>query len=78
VALAGVDHHQPRRPPGCQQALRGRDGAAQLTDIVAQCRAEAAGLQEIALHVDHQQRRRGGAQREGIGLGLDRQRAGNG
>jgi hypothetical protein len=41
--------------------------AGKLRDIVAQCFAEAAGLHEIALHVDDQQRR--GRQSRSIGAG---------
>src|ERR1700728_2455069 len=47
------------------------DRAAQLADIVAERLAEPARLEEIALHVDDQQRRGPRLQRKLVGLGID-------
>jgi hypothetical protein len=56
MALAGVDHLQPGRAPGVEQRAVGRDRPPQLADVVAEHLAEAAGLEEVALHVDDHQR----------------------
>ena len=71
MALAGVQDRQTQRPPDRQQAAIGLDGAAKLRHVVAEHFAEAAGLEEVALHVDDQKRAALGRQREGIGLGCD-------
>ena len=56
VPFARVHDRQAVRPPGGQQAPVRLDRPAQLRHIVAEHLAEAAGLEEIALHVDDQQR----------------------
>jgi hypothetical protein len=58
MALAGVHRQQTGGAPGRQQPTVRLDGPAQLRDVVAEHFAEAAGLEEIALHVDDQQRAR--------------------
>ena len=67
VALAGVDDQHAGGARGVQHVGAGRDRARQLRDIVAQRLAEAAGLEEIALHVDDD--KRGGDQSSSIGAG---------
>jgi len=71
VTLAGVDHEQAGLPGGRQQALERRHDAGQLADVVAQHRPEAPRLQEIALHVDDEQRRLSRNEFEGVRLGID-------
>ena len=56
MALAGMDDQQAGGAPRRQQPAVRLDRAAQLRDVVAQHFAEAAGLEEVALHVDDQQR----------------------
>ena len=60
--------------PGRQQPAVRLDRAAQLRDVVAQHLAKAAGLEEVALHVDDQQGAFGRPQFERIGLGRDGRR----
>ena len=57
VALAGMDHQAAGFAPCGQQCRVRLDGAAQLRDVVAEHFAEPAGLEEVTLHVDDQQRR---------------------
>ena len=71
VPLAGVDDRQPRRAAGGQEGGERLDRAAQLGHVVAEALAEAAGQQEVALHVDHQQRGAARVEGEGAGLGVD-------
>ena len=47
---------RPSDAPGRQQAAVRLDGAAKLRHVVAEHFAEAAGLEEVALHVDDQKR----------------------
>ena len=54
-----------------QHAAGGIDGGAQQRDIVAECVAETARLEEVALHVDDDQRGGGRVEFEGIGLSVD-------
>ena len=63
VALPGVDDQHPGRAGGGEQLLQRRDDGGQLGDVVAEGLAEAAGQQEVALHVDHDQRHLAGRQR---------------
>ena len=56
MALARVDDQQAGGAPGRQQAAVRLDRAAQLRHVVAEHFAEAAGLEEVALHVDDEQR----------------------
>ena len=46
---------------------------AQQRHVVAECGAEAARLEEVALHVDDHQRGSGGNEGEGVGLRVDLQ-----
>ena len=62
---------RPAVAPGCEQRAVGLDRSAQLRDVVAEHFAEAAGLEEVALHVDDQQRRAFGVELELIGFGGD-------
>ena len=72
MALAGMDDQHPhvarRRQHGCDRLHRPR----QLRDIIAERFAEAAGLHEIALHVDDDQRRARPVQIDRLRLGGDR------
>ena len=56
MALARVHHQQSGVAPRRQQPPVGLDGAAKLRHVVAEHFAEAARFQEVALHVDDQQR----------------------
>ena len=69
MALARVDDQQPGGAPRRQQSPVRLDRAAQLRHVVAEHLAEAAGLEEIALHVDDQQRAMGGRERERVRFG---------
>jgi hypothetical protein len=72
VALAGVDHHHPHRARDVEHAPARRDHRLQRRDIVAERLAEAAGLDEVALHVDDDERRRLRVEVEFVRLGLHR------
>ena len=62
----------PASRTAVEQALRRRARSpASRRDVVAQGRAEAAGLEEVALHVDDDQRRVGARKGEGRGQGGD-------
>ena len=69
VALAGVDD-QHARPRGQRvEHPRGRrDGAPQQRHVVAERLAEATRVDEVALHVDHDQRGRRGVELERVRL----------
>ena len=56
VALAGVDHHDAGLAGGGDQRGQRRHHLEQLVDVVAEALAETAGQQEVALHVDDDQR----------------------
>ena len=55
VPLLGVDDGQLPAAEGFEEALGGGDNGAQAVDVIAEGGAEAAGLDEIALHVDDDQ-----------------------
>ena len=57
MAFAGVDHQHPRLARRLQHPPGRGDGRLQRRDVVAQRLAESARHDEIALHVDDQQRR---------------------
>ena len=59
--LAGAVEQGPQR----------RDGAAQLSDVVAEALAEAAGFEEVALHVDDEQRGGRGVEGERVRARID-------
>ncbi len=52
MAFAGVDDRQSGSAEGGEQPCRRRNDCLQKSDLVAQCFAETAGLDEVALHVD--------------------------
>ena len=56
VALAGVDHQDAGGARGVERAGAGADRALEQRDVVAERLAEAAGLEEVALHVDDDER----------------------
>jgi hypothetical protein len=57
VALTGVDHDDPGAPRRLEHPSDRLDRRAQQRDVVAEQLAEAARLDEVALHVDDQERR---------------------
>jgi len=59
VPLAGVDRQQPGGSPSDQQPLVGLNGLAQPGNVVAERLAETARLQEVALHIDEDERATG-------------------
>jgi len=66
-------HHQ--HLPGARRGKHfsdGRDRLSEQRDVVAEGLAEAAGVHEIALHVDDEQRAAARLELELVGLGLDR------
>ena len=71
MALARMEGRQTGGAPGREQPAIRLDRAAELRNVVAEHFAEAPGLEEIALHVDNQQRAMGRGERERIGLGLE-------
>ena len=68
MALARVHDRQLPGAPRRQQLPVGLDGPAQLRDVVAEHLAEAARLEEVALHVDDEQRAAVPGELEGIRL----------
>ncbi len=68
MTLAGVDDEDAGLARRCQHRGDRADGAAKLGYVVAQHGAEAAGLDEIPLHVDDDERGGGRLELEGIGL----------
>ena len=56
VAFHRVDHRQFRCPEAVDEPPHRGDDGLQAKDIVAEARAEASGLGEIALHVDDDER----------------------
>src|SRR5215831_15389579 len=71
MALARVDDEEPARACGLEHLLGGRHGAAQQGDVVAEGLAEAAGVDEVALEVDHQKGRGVGMELVLVRLGDD-------
>ena len=57
VAFAGVDDQNAGRARGRQHRLQRRDRGLEQAHVVAERFAEAARLQEVALHVDDDERR---------------------
>ena len=68
VPLPRVDHGEAHRPGGLQHLLERGDDGLQVADVVAERLAEAARLDEVALHVDDHQRGGGGVERERVRL----------
>ena len=58
------------RARGAQQLAQAATILRQLRDVVAERLAETAGLEEVPLHVDDQERRTGEVQRDSLGLCL--------
>ncbi len=56
MALARVDDEHAGAPRRIEDLLRRRNGAAQMRHVIAEDGAEAAGLDEVALHVDDDER----------------------
>jgi len=69
MPLARVDHEEAEAAGGVEHGAARRDGRGQSRDVVAQRFPEAARLQEITLHIDHDER-------GPIELDLDRTRLG--
>ena len=69
MALAGMHDRQAGGTPGRQQPAVGLDRASQLRDVIAQHFTKAAGLQEVALHIDDEKAAFGWPQFERIRLG---------
>jgi len=68
MAFARVQHGDPTTArPVEQRAHRGHDGA-ETPDVVAECLAEAPWLDEVALHIDDDQR--GAPRLEPVGIRL--------
>jgi hypothetical protein len=67
-----MDHQQPGGAGGGQHRPAGADRRRQQRDVVAEGFAEAAGQQEVPLHVDDDQRGRGALGREGRRFGFDK------
>ncbi|MCP1536173.1 hypothetical protein J2W79_001230 [Methylorubrum extorquens] len=57
---------------GGQQGAGGRHRGGEQRDVVAQALAEAAGLEEIALHVDDDEGRPRRIERQGCGFGVEK------
>ena len=72
VAFARVDDHHAHAARRLEHAPARRDHRLQRRDVVAERLAEAAGLDEIALHVDDDQRRGRQIEREFVRFGLHR------
>jgi hypothetical protein len=51
-----MDDEHPGGSGGFEDPPRGLDGASQQRDVVAKRLAESTGIDEVALHVDDQQR----------------------
>src|SRR3970282_816677 len=58
MALARVDDEEARGAAGLEHALGRRQGLEQERGVVAERLAETAGVHEVALEVDHDQRGR--------------------
>ncbi len=71
MPFPGVDDGPALRAEQGYQSGHGRHDRLEAGDVVAKGVAEAAGLDEIALHVDDDQRHLAGREGEGKGLGVD-------
>jgi len=72
VALAGVDDEEAGCARSGQQGAGGRHRGGEQRDVVAQALAEAAGFEEVALHVDDDEGRPGRIERQGGGFGVEK------
>ena len=68
MAFARMDDEEASAPRDIEQDPAGRNRRTQPRDVVAEDLAEAAGLEEIPLHVDHEQGGSRRFEREGRGL----------
>ncbi len=75
MAFTGMKHLHAARTEQGEQALHGGDSRLKSRHIVAEAFAEAAALDEVALHVDDDQRRVRGPEMERRGLGIDVKRS---
>ncbi len=71
VAFHGVDHRQAGGAEAVDQLLHRRHDRRDAADVVAEARAEAARLGEVALHVDDDQRHRVRLEGKGEGERVD-------
>ena len=71
MSLAGVDDQHVGCSRSVEHGLAGRDRAAKQRDVVAERLPEAARLEEVALHVDDDQRGARQIERDRLGLRLD-------
>jgi hypothetical protein len=71
MAFAGVDHQHVSGAGGGEHGLAGGDGGGEERDVIAEAFPEAAGLQEIPLHVDDEERAARRGEGEGVGFGRD-------
>ena len=71
VAFHGVDHRQAGGAKPLDQPLHRRHDRRDAADVVAEAGAEAAGLGEVALHVDDDQRHRFRLEGKGKGERVD-------
>ena len=74
MPLAGVDHQEVGRARRIEHPAAGDDRPAEQRYVVAQRLPEAARLEEIALHVDDDEGGPVEIDRNGLGLGLGRDR----
>ena len=56
MAFAGMDDQEAKVPRGGEHRLTRRDGGLQPRHVIAQRGSKPAGLEEIALHVDDDER----------------------
>ena len=68
MAFHRVDHRQAGRPKALDQPLHVGHDPRHAADVVAEARAEAAFLGEVALHVDDDERHGVSPERKGEGL----------
>ena len=71
VPFAGVDHQQAGGARGLEHGAARRDRAAEQRHVVAERFPEAARLEEIALHVDDDERGAGQVERDRFRFSLD-------
>src|SRR5208282_4331822 len=71
MTLAGVDDGQRRASCAVEEASGRRNGPAQQRNVVAECRAEPTGLEEIALHVDDHEARPRRIEIDRVRFGVD-------
>ncbi len=75
MSFARVDHEQPLVAGPVEQRTARADGALQQRYVVAERLTEAARFEEVALHVDDDQRGAIEVELDGLGFGFDRRDA---